>query len=91
MEKRSRWQKKQRKPSSLHSNPLKQITKELSKTIVCGFLVAVISNFLLQVFQNQFNVDELIITSHIYDHESKVKSYEIFREVVDELNDSAKV
>ncbi len=57
MEKRSRWQKKQRKPSSLHSNPLKQITKELSKTIVCGFLVAVISNFLLQVFQNQFNVE----------------------------------
>ena len=57
MEKRSRWQKKQKKPSSLHSNPLKQLTKELSKTIVCGFLVAVISNFLLQAFQNQFNVE----------------------------------
>ena len=37
-------------------------------------------------FQNQFNVDELIITSHIYEHESKVRSYEIFRNVVDEIN-----
>ncbi len=40
----------------------------------------------LSEFQNQFNVDELIITSHIYEHESRVKSYEIFRNVVDEIN-----
>ncbi|MEG0496724.1 MAG: sulfatase-like hydrolase/transferase [Carnobacterium sp.] len=57
MEKRSRWQKKQKKPSSLHSNPFKQIVKELSKIIVSGFLVAVISNFLLQFFQNQFSFE----------------------------------
>ena len=37
-------------------------------------------------FQEQFNVDELMITSHIYDHEAKLKSCEIFRNVVDELN-----
>ncbi|WP_234110358.1 LLM class flavin-dependent oxidoreductase [Chryseobacterium sp. R2A-55] len=36
-------------------------------------------------FQDRFQVDELMITSHIYEHEARVKSYEIFREVVDSL------
>ncbi|MDO5616876.1 MAG: LLM class flavin-dependent oxidoreductase [Cruoricaptor ignavus] len=36
-------------------------------------------------FQKQFQVDEIMITSHIYDHESRKKSYTIFREVVEDL------
>ena len=38
-------------------------------------------------FQELFTVDELMITSHIYEHEAKLRSCEIFRNVVDELND----
>jgi len=38
-------------------------------------------------FQELFDVDELMITSHIYEHEAKLRSCEIFRNVVDELND----
>ncbi len=37
-------------------------------------------------FQELFDVDELMITSHIYEHEAKLRSCEIFRNVVDELN-----
>lgn len=37
-------------------------------------------------FQELFEVDELMITAHIYEHEAKLRSYEIFRNVVDELN-----
>ena len=40
----------------------------------------------LQEFQDYFNVDEFMITAHIYDQKSKLKSYEIFRNVVDEMN-----
>lgn len=36
-------------------------------------------------FQKMFNVDEIMITSHIYDHEARLKSYGIFRNVVDSL------
>jgi alkanesulfonate monooxygenase SsuD/methylene tetrahydromethanopterin reductase-like flavin-dependent oxidoreductase (luciferase family) len=44
----------------------------------------------LQEFQDYFNVDEFMITAHIYDQEAKLKSYEIFRNVVDEMNWIAK-
>ena len=37
-------------------------------------------------FQELFDVDELMITSHIYEHEAKLRSCKIFRNVVDELN-----
>ena len=37
-------------------------------------------------FQKMFNVDEIMITSHIYDHEARLKSYGIFRNVVDSLS-----
>ncbi|WP_304344613.1 LLM class flavin-dependent oxidoreductase [Chryseobacterium koreense] len=37
-------------------------------------------------FQDRFQVDELMITSHIYEQEARLKSYEIFRQVVDLLN-----
>ncbi|MBF8457293.1 LLM class flavin-dependent oxidoreductase [Kaistella sp. G5-32] len=40
----------------------------------------------LQEFQDYFNVDEFMITAHIYDQAKKLKSYEIFRNAVDELN-----
>lgn len=39
-------------------------------------------------FQNLFGVDEIMITSHIYEHEARVKSYEIIRNAVDRLNSS---
>jgi luciferase family oxidoreductase group 1 len=38
-------------------------------------------------FQKLFRVDELMITSHIYDHQLRIKSYEIFRNAVDALNE----
>lgn len=34
-------------------------------------------------FQLRFNVNELMITSHIYDHEERVRSYEILKQAVD--------
>lgn len=39
-------------------------------------------------FQRLFGVDEIMITSHIYEHEARVKSYEIIRNAVDRLNSS---
>lgn len=39
-------------------------------------------------FQNLFGVDEIMITSHIYEHDARVKSYEIIRNAVDRLNSS---
>lgn len=39
-------------------------------------------------FQKLFGVDELMITSHIYEHEARVKSYEIIRSAVDQINSS---
>lgn len=39
----------------------------------------------ITAFQNFFEVDELMITSHIYEHTARLKSYEIFRNVVDKL------
>lgn len=37
-------------------------------------------------FQDLFRVDEIMITSHIYDQKARVMSYEIIRKAVDELN-----
>ncbi|MGA9213272.1 LLM class flavin-dependent oxidoreductase [Kaistella sp.] len=42
----------------------------------------------MQEFQKRFRVDELMITSHIYEHEARLKSYEIIRNAVDDLNES---
>lgn len=39
----------------------------------------------MKQFQNMFQVDEMMITSHIYEHDARVKSYEIFREAVNFL------
>lgn len=39
-------------------------------------------------FQRLFGVDEIMITSHIYEHDARVKSYEIIRNAVDRLNSS---
>ncbi|WP_223606331.1 LLM class flavin-dependent oxidoreductase [Chryseobacterium sp. OSA05B] len=40
----------------------------------------------LKDFQEKFNVDELIINSHIYDHQKRLRSYEIFREAANSLS-----
>ncbi len=37
-------------------------------------------------FQERFQVDELMVASHIFDHEARKKSYEIIREAADALN-----
>lgn len=39
----------------------------------------------LKSFQERFNVDELIINSHIYDHQKRLESYTIFREAANSL------
>lgn len=40
----------------------------------------------IESFQNNFMVDEIMFTSHIYEHEARLKSYEIIRNAVDSLN-----
>ena len=37
----------------------------------------------LTSFQEAFQVDELMITSHIYDEQARLKSYEIIKTAVD--------
>lgn len=39
----------------------------------------------IKQFQNRFRVDELMITSHIYDHDARLRSYEIIKSAVDSL------
>ncbi|MBK1897886.1 LLM class flavin-dependent oxidoreductase [Chryseobacterium paridis] len=39
----------------------------------------------MKSFQEKFNVDELIINSHIYDHQKRLDSYKIFRKAKDSL------
>ncbi|SDL76642.1 LLM class flavin-dependent oxidoreductase [Chryseobacterium taihuense] len=39
----------------------------------------------LKSFQERFNVDELMINSHIYDHQKRLESYEIFKKSKDSL------
>lgn len=39
----------------------------------------------LEQFQNLFHVDEIMVTSHIYDHAARLRSYEIIRSATDEL------
>lgn len=40
----------------------------------------------IKEFQQIFNVDELMITSHIFDHDARLKSYGIIRNAVDALH-----
>lgn len=44
----------------------------------------------LKDFQEKFNVDELMINSHIFNHEDRKKSYEIFRNAANELHQDNK-
>lgn len=39
----------------------------------------------LKSFQEKFNVDELMITSHIFDHQKRLKSYELIKQAKDSL------
>lgn len=39
----------------------------------------------LKSFQERFNVDELMINSHIYDHQKRLESYKIFKNSKDSL------
>ncbi|CAM4137305.1 LLM class flavin-dependent oxidoreductase [Lacicoccus alkaliphilus] len=40
----------------------------------------------LRLFQNQFDVDEIMAVSYIYDMDALKKSYDLFEELVDEYN-----
>jgi len=40
----------------------------------------------LQSFMDQTKVDELMVTSHIFDHQARLHSYEIFAEVIKKVN-----
>ena len=40
----------------------------------------------LRLFQNQFNVDEIMAVSYIYDMDDLKKSYDLFEELVEEYN-----
>lgn len=39
-------------------------------------------------FKSKYKADELLINSHIFDHEARKKSYTIIREAVDEINNN---
>lgn len=39
----------------------------------------------MAAFQNIFAVDEIMVTSHIYNHEARLKSYTILKEALDDL------
>ncbi|WP_221392704.1 LLM class flavin-dependent oxidoreductase [Dyadobacter sp. NIV53] len=45
----------------------------------------------LRAFAEQTQVDEIMATSHIFDHQSRIESYRIFSKVVQELNAVAAV
>lgn len=40
----------------------------------------------IQAFLNQTQVDEIMATSHIFDHRAKLNSYKLFSQVIQELN-----
>ena len=42
----------------------------------------------MTTFQNTYGVDELMITAPIYEHDARLKSYGIFRNAVDAMNES---
>ena len=39
----------------------------------------------LKSFQEKFQVDELMVNSHVFDHEKRLQSYQIIRNAVDAL------
>lgn len=83
-----------RKPFSPPPKDMDEIWSPMEKAAVLQKLrYSFIGNrekikFELKDFQEKFDVDELMITSHIYDHKARKKSYEVFRKVVDEISDS---
>jgi len=40
----------------------------------------------MRAFLEQTQVDEVMATSHIFDHQSRIKSYQIFSQIIQELN-----
>lgn len=39
----------------------------------------------LQSFLTQTGVDEIMVTSHIYDHQARLKSYQLFAQLIKNL------
>lgn len=40
----------------------------------------------LKVFLAQTEVDEVMVTTHIFDHQARIKSYQLFSQVINEIN-----
>lgn len=45
----------------------------------------------LQSFMNQTKVDEIMVTSHIFDQQARLHSYELFAEIIKEVSPSASI
>ena len=81
-----------RKPYAPPVNNMDEIWNQMEKTHVTQMLKysfiggkETVKNQISE-FQKRFQVDELMITSHIYDHQARLQSYEIIREAADDLN-----
>ncbi|MDN3607626.1 LLM class flavin-dependent oxidoreductase [Kaistella yonginensis] len=81
-----------RKPYAPPLNNMDEIWNQMEKTHVTQMLKysfiggkETVKNQISE-FQKRFQVDELMITSHIYEHQARLQSYEIIREAADDLN-----
>ena len=81
-----------RKPYAPPVNNMDEIWNQMEKTHVTQMLKysfiggkETVKNQISE-FQKRFQVDELMITSHIYEHQARLQSYEIIREAADDLN-----
>ena len=81
-----------RKPYAPPVNNMDEIRNQMEKTHVTQMLKysfiggkETVKNQISE-FQKRFQVDELMITSHIYEHQARLQSYEIIREAADDLN-----
>ncbi|MDE1190560.1 MAG: LLM class flavin-dependent oxidoreductase [Arachidicoccus sp.] len=75
--------------------PVKDFEKQLSPPEISGLNQMLSLTFIgdknslfsrLQEFLKEYNADEIIAVSHIYDHQERLKSYRILKEVIDKIN-----
>lgn len=81
-----------RKPFQMPTLDLDEIWNPMEKAMILQKLkYSFIGNLesitrQIETFQESFNVDELIFTSHIYSQEAKLNSYRILKDAVDQIN-----
>lgn len=83
-----------RKPYAPPVEDIDEVWNQMEKTHVLQMLShsfiggkETVQNQMIK-FQKLYNVDEIMITSLIYDHDARVNSYALIREVVDTINKS---